>query len=228
MKIAWAFVPIPPSGPSAHNERRCQQEEKNRSSIDDRRNREDHATSPKSLCAPHIIPQAAWIAVTAGRRNKPKNGLPTGGRVYRDLRLDTDVSRRRGRTIRCGRSADCRATTQSSQLVRTSTVSELEIQDDRGQKKYHCIGHQEGKIVLEPTICNPQNIACHYNREHSKRNVRRRAGTPRLNHLWQKSYCGARSCDKAENDRRCHAERFLRFDAHASASSSPGGRAIAE
>src|SRR5262245_30531586 len=51
MQIAWAFVPIAPSGPSSHDPCRCHHIQKNGAGIDDQTSPEGHAARTKA-CAP--------------------------------------------------------------------------------------------------------------------------------------------------------------------------------
>jgi hypothetical protein len=57
MQVAWAFMPIAPSGPSSHDPCRCAHTQKNGPGIDDRNNHEGHAAETQAMCAPDITSQ---------------------------------------------------------------------------------------------------------------------------------------------------------------------------
>ena len=57
MQVAWAFMPIAPSGPSSYDPCRCAHTQKNGPGIDDRNNHEGHAAETQAMCAPDITSQ---------------------------------------------------------------------------------------------------------------------------------------------------------------------------
>ena len=71
MQIAWAFVPIAPSGPSAHDPCRCHHIQKNGSGIDDQTNPEGHATETKAVRPRQIY----YIAPKAMMSGEPYVGV---------------------------------------------------------------------------------------------------------------------------------------------------------